>query len=143
MNEDKTSIEKLANMNLEGLLLPEPATVSYGWAWLIAGLLVATILLAWRRKYKSPKTTALRELRRLQTDLKNNDYDEKNIKKQIAQSLRQGFSATRLDYVMPDNIMWREYLTDLETALYTNNPNDTQTLLSLIKSAQRWLKTST
>jgi len=146
MNEDKTSIEKLANMNLEGLLLPETVPVSYWWLWLILGLLIAIVTSLWAKKYYSPKATALRELKRLHKDLKANlnanKGDTKNIKKQIALSLRQGFNTTRLDKVMPNNMQWREYLISLETAIYSNKSDEIQELSSLIKSAQTWLQKS-
>ena len=146
MNEEKTSIEKLANMNLEGLLLPDQAPASYGWIWLIIGLLILITVMAWVKKYRSPKATALRSLKQLQKDLSIDGYDTQNIKKQIARSLRQGFSVTRLDHVMPDNIKWRKYLSTLETALYANKPSESQpqskVLSSLIKNAQAWLRAS-
>ncbi len=142
MNEDKTSIEKLANMNLEGLLLPEPVSVSYWWLWMIIGLLIVVITWAWIKKYHSPKATALRDLKQLHKDLKSNNVDMESIKKQIAGSLRQGFNVTRLDNLMLDNMQWREYLSTLETALYSNNTSEPQELSSLITSAQNWLKSS-
>ncbi len=142
MSEDKTSIEKLANMNLEGLLLPEPATVSYWWVWMIVGLLIFVIVWAWRKKYHAPKATALRELKQLHQDLKTNSADTKSIKKQIARSLRQGFNVTRLDNIMPDNMQWCEYLNTLETALYANKTSKPQVLSELITSAQNWLRRS-
>ncbi len=146
MNEDKTSIEKLANMNLEGLLLPEPAPVSYDWLWLVFGLLVLITVAAWAKKYRSPKATALRSLKQLQKKLSKeastDEHDIHNIKKQIARSLRQGFNVTRLDNVMPDNMKWREYLSTLETALYANKPSEPKALLPLIKSAETWLRNS-
>ncbi len=138
MNEEKTSIEKLANMNLEGLLLPEPVSTSFLWLWILLGLFIVVAIWAWCKNYQSPKATALRTLKQLQKNNDNNDAHE--IKKQIAQSLRQGFNVTRLDTVMPDNLKWREYLTTLETALYANKPSEPNTLLPLIKSAQTWLR---
>lgn len=142
MNEDKTSIEKLANMNLEGLLLPEPDPVSMWWFWVIIALLVFIVLFAWAKKHRSPKAVALRSLKQLQFDLKDDGYDPKTIKEQIAISLRQGFSVTRLDNVMPDNRQWCEYLSTLETELYANKESKPQALSSLITSAQSWLRDS-
>ena len=138
--EDKTSIERLANMNLEGLLLPEPAPASYWWLWVIIGLLIVVTMWLWLRKFRSPKATALRELKQLHKDLKAKRADVKNIKEQIALSLRQGFEVTRLDNAMPDNMKWREYLKSLEVALYANQSSDPQSLSLLITNAQTWLK---
>ncbi len=148
MNEDKTSIEKLANMNLEGLLLPDPTPVSYWWLWVLIACFIVVVTWLWRKKYRAPKATALRELKQLHRNLEVNKDDPKSIKKQIALSLCQGFEVTRLDNVMPDNIQWREYLNTLERSLYSNetangngnNNNEPETLLSLIKSAQSWLR---
>ncbi len=142
MNEEKTSIEKLANMNLEGLLLPEPAPVSYWWLWMIVGLLILIIAIAGRKRYHSPKSTALRQLKKMRKELSIEGHDSQKIKKQIARSLRQGFGVTRLDNVMPDNMKWREYLSTLETTLYANKPIEPQALSSLIKTAQNWLRAS-
>ena len=145
MNSEKTSIEKLANMNLEGLLLPEPIAVSYWWVWVIAALLIAIIAWVWIKKYGTAKATALRELEKLRAVLNDDKQDTKYIKVQIAQSLRQGFKVTRLDSVMPDNMKWREYLSTLEMELYakeTSKLNESQTLRSLIKDGQTWLKTN-
>ncbi len=82
MNEDKTSIEKLANMNLEGLLLPEPTAVSYWWLWDFIGLLIVVVTWVWIKKYHAPKATALRELKQLHKDLNAGRADPKNIKQQ-------------------------------------------------------------
>jgi hypothetical protein len=145
MADQRSSIERVASMNLEGLILPESAPVSYWWVWLIVSLLIAVIAIAWIKKYRSPKATALRTLKQLQKDVSNSGLAEKkmqNVKKQIARSLRQGFSETRLDKVMPDNLKWREYLSTLETALYANKASGPQALSRLIKSAQIWLKNS-
>ncbi len=142
MNKEKTAIEKVANMNLEGLLLPEPAPVSYWWLWVIIGLLILITVMAWLKKYRSPKATALRSLKQLRKDLSTNGHDSQKIKKQIARSLRQGFGATRLDNVMPDNMKWREYLSALESMLYSNKTSTPQELSSLIKTAQIWLRAS-
>ena len=142
MNEDKTSIEKLATMNLEGLLLPEPALDSYWWLWLMLSLLFMAMAFVWVKKYRSPRATALRSLKQLQKEVSIDGHDAQNIKKQIARLLRQGFEVTRLDNVMPENIQWREYLSTLETALYSNKPSESQTLSSLITSAQTWLRKS-
>ncbi len=150
MYEEKTSIEKLANMNLEGLLLPDPTPISYWWIWMIVGLLSLIVAIAWRKRYHSPKATALRSLKKLRTQLKLqlrkelsiDGHDSQRIKKQIARSLRQGFNETRLDKVMPNNMKWREYLSTLETALYANKSSQPQELSSLIKTAQIWLRAS-
>lgn len=142
MNEEKTSIEKLANMNLEGLLLPEPAPVSYWWLWIIIGLLILIIAIAWIRRCRSPKATALRSLKQLRKELSIEGHDSQKIKKQVARSLCQGFGVTRLDNIMPDNMKWREYLSTLETTLYANKPIEPQALSSLIKTAQNWLRAS-
>jgi len=149
MADQRSAVERVASMNLEGLMLPEPAPVSYWWVWLIAGLLIAVMVIAWIRQYRSAKATAFRTLKQLQKEvsgLDNNiDFAEQkiqNIKKQIARSLRQGFSETRLDKVMPENIKWREYLSSLEIELYSKKASDPRALLGLIKSAQMWLKSS-
>ncbi len=142
MYEEKTSIEKLANMNLEGLLLPDPTPVSYWWIWMIVGLLSLIVAIAWRKRYHSPKATALRSLKKLRKELSLDGHDSQRIKKQIARSLRQGFNETRLDKVMPNNMKWREYLSTLETALYANKSSQPQELSSLIKTAQIWLRAS-
>ncbi|MEE9310086.1 MAG: hypothetical protein V3U64_03630 [Cocleimonas sp.] len=141
MNEGKTSIEKLATMNLEGLLLPEPTPVSLWWLWVIIGLVLLAMVLVGVKKYHSPKATALRSLKQLQRDVSGDGQDSQRIKKQIAVSLRQGFEVARLDNVMPDNMQWREYLNTLETAVYSNKSSDQKTLSTLILNAQTWLRT--
>ena len=146
MNKEKTAIENIASMNLEGLLLPEPAPASYWWLWIVVGLLTLIIAIAWFKRYRSPKAIALRQLNHLKKELSIDEISDarksQKIKKEIARSLRQGFEATRLDTVMPDNMKWREYVSHLETSLYANKPIEPQALSSLIKTAQNWLRVS-
>ena len=142
MNETKTSIEKLATMNLEGLFLPEPASLSFWWLWLVLGLLFLIVAMIWMKKYHSTKATALRDLKQLEKKLSISICEQEQLKKQIACALRLGFKVTRLDYVMPENIKWREYLVTLETAIYANKSSDPDVLKSLVKDAQAWLRSS-
>jgi len=146
MNEDKTSIEKLATMNLEGLLLPEPTPVSYWWLGGLIALVFVLIAWVWAKKRQAPKAIALRDLKRLEKTVMTNSAESKMstkfIEEQLAVSLRQGFKVTRLDSVMPDNLEWREYLNTLETTLYNKQPSEPQVLKTLITSAISWLRKS-
>ncbi len=138
MNDEKTSVEKLASGQLEGLIIPQPPEASFWWLWLIAGLLVIMLTLAWLKKCNSPKAKALRELQHLQSKI-TDEKQAQNIATDIAVSLRHGLNLTRLDGFMPENIQWRDYLGELDNAIYADKLPSQVDLLSLILKAQSWL----
>ncbi len=138
MNDEKTSVEKLANGQLEGLILPAPPETSFWWLWLIVGVFLAILAFAWFKKRNSPKAKALRELKNLQAKI-TDEKQAKSIATDIAVSLRHGLNLTRLDEFMPENIQWRNYLSDLDSAIYADKLPSQVDLLSLILKAQTWL----
>ncbi len=138
MNDEKTAVEKLASGQLEGLIIPQPPEVSFWWLWLIAGLLLAMLAFAWFKKRNSAKAKALRELQHLQSKI-TDEKQAQNIAKDIAVSLRHGLNLTRLDSFMPENTQWRDYLGELDNAIYADKLPSQVDLLSLILKAQSWL----
>ena len=135
---EKSSVEKLATGQLEGLIIPEPPAVSFWWLWLIAALLVMMLALVWLKKRNSPKAKAQRELKSLQSKI-TDEKQAQHIATDIAVSLRHGLSLTRLDEFMPENIQWRNYLSELDSAIYADKLPSQVDLLSLILKAQTWL----
>ncbi|MCF6189271.1 MAG: DUF4381 family protein [Cocleimonas sp.] len=138
MSDEKTSVEKLASGQLEGLILPAPPEVFYWWFWIIAGLLLAMLAFVWFKKCNSPKAKARRELKHLQSKI-TDEKQAKNIATDIAVSLRHGLNLTRLDEYMPDSIPWHDYLGELDNAIYADKHPSQVDLLSLILKAQSWL----
>ena len=141
MIDKKTSVEKLASGQLEGLILPAPAEVSFWWLWLIAGFFIILLAFMWLKKRNSPKAKALRELQILQSQI-TSEAQAKHIANGIAVSLRHGLKLTRLDEFMPENIQWRNYLSELDNAIYADKQPSQVELLSLILKAQTWLNKS-
>jgi len=139
MIDKKTSVEKLASGQLEGLILPAPAEVSFWWFWLIAGFFIILLAFIWLKKRNSAK--ALRELQILQSQI-TSEAQAKHIASGIAVSLRHGLKLTRLDEFMPENIQWRNYLSELDNAIYADKQPSQVELLSLILKAQTWLNKS-
>ena len=138
MNNEKTSVEKLANGQLEGLIIPAPPEASYWWLWLVTGLFLFMLAFFWLKKRNSPKAKALRELKYLQSKI-TDEKQAKNIATDIAVSLRHGLNLTRLDEFMSENTQWREYLDKLDNAIYADKPPSQVDLFSLILKAQSWL----
>ena len=138
MNDEKTSVEKLASGQLEGLIIPEPPEASYVWIWIVVGLLLAMLAFVWIKKRSSPKARTLRELKYLQSKI-TDEKQAQNIATDIAVSLRRGLNLTRLDEFMPENTQWRDYLSELDSAIYADKLPSQVDLLSLILKAQTWL----
>jgi len=138
MNDEKTSVEKLATGQLEGLILTAPTEASFWWLWLIAGLLVIMLALVWLKKRNSPKAKAQRELKYLQSKI-TDEKQAQHIATDIAVSLSHGLSLAQLDEFMPENIQWRNYLSELNSAICADKLPSQVDLLSLILKAQTWL----
>lgn len=138
MSDEKTSLEKLATGQLEGLILPAPPEATYGWLGLVAGLLLAMLAFVWFKKRNSSKAKARRELKHLQSKI-TDEKQAQNIAIGIAGALCHGLNLTRLDEFMPENIQWRDYLGELDSAIYADKHPSQVDLLSLILKAQIWL----
>jgi len=138
MSDEKTSVEKLATGQLEGLIIPAPPEASFWWLWLVAGFLFAMLAFAWFKQHNSPKAKARRELKHLQSKI-TDEKQAQNIATDIAVTLRHGLNLTRLDEFMPENIQWRIYISELDSAIYADKLPSQVDLLSLILKAQTWL----
>ncbi|MFK8028113.1 MAG: hypothetical protein AB8C40_08670 [Gammaproteobacteria bacterium] len=146
----KTSIERLLDTHLKGLILPEDQAATEISTWYYSGVVLLVLFLMfgiwrWYKFRQSPQQIALRRIKKLHNFLRLGERHQQ-IAIQLTSYLRQGLGSTRLDYSQmsesPKRAEWLSFIGKLEAASYAKKPSSIEEMEMLFKQSYQWLKRS-
>jgi len=143
----KTSVEKLLDEQLNGLLLP-PDNTLFSWeaglGLIILSLCVLSVTLFYMRRYRhyhqQPAVAATRQLKALQN---SSPRDKQSTAIAITQILQRGLNVNRLDQYQSDahveRSAWEAFTTQLNKVCYSANNTEKISINQLINESHDWL----
>ncbi len=141
---EKTSIERLLDDYLQGLVLPVESSSLSLFAWLVIIALLVLLFIAlwkWLNHQKQAKQKAIRQLKNLQHKYqRNKKRPTQTTAIELSRILRKGLSLPRLSCFKPQKVDdWEGFLKNLNAACYSNQAVSRIEIESLIKKSQHWL----